>query len=477
MSTVSDYAGHDALALAALIKRGEASGREILDLALEGLAACNPRLNAVVRVMEKEARAQLERGLAEGPLAGVPYLLKDLNVHYRGVPTTNGSRLFADVVPERDSIYTERVRAAGLVVIGKSNTPEFGLNASTEPQLHGATRNPWSPARSAGGSSGGSAAAVAAGIVPVAHATDGGGSIRIPAAHCALFGLKPTRGRVTMGPHVGEGWSGLSTGHAVTRSVRDSAAILDATHGPWDGDPYRAPPVARPFLEEVGRDPGRLRIALWTGGLAGEAVSPECAAGARAGARLCEALGHEVETLAPDIDGEGFLAAMRVIVSCNVANVLAMRSEELGRPVARGEVETITARFAEEGARFTGRDYAGAVFRIHETGRRLAAFFERCDVLLSPTLADPPLPLGTFDMTGGDLDRYCERLFAAIPFTPLYNVTGCPAATLPLHWTQDGLPVGVQIGARFGAEALLFRLAAQIEAERPWAGRRAPLSP
>ena len=474
MNTMDEYTSRDALALAALVKRGEASAREILALSLERLAARNPDLNAVVRVMEEEAHAQVDRGLPKGPFEGVPYLLKDLYIHYRGVPTTNGSRLFADFVPERDSVYTERVRAAGLVVIGKSNTPELGLNASTEPRLHGATRNPWSAGRSAGGSSGGSAAAVAAGIVPVAHATDGGGSIRIPAAHCGLFGLKPTRGRVTMAPCTGEGWSGLSTGHAVTRSVRDSAALLDATQGPASGDPYRAPPVERPFLDEVGRDPGRLRIALWTEGLAGEAVSPECAAGARAAARRCESLGHEVETRAPDIDGALFRDAMRVIVSSNVANVLAMRGETLGRPVAAGEVETITARFADEGARFTGRDYAGALFRIHETGRRLAAFFERYDVLLSPTLADPPLPLGTFDMMGEDLDRYCERLFAGIPFTPLYNVTGCPAATLPLHHTPGGLPIGVQIGTRFGGEALLLRLAAQLETERPWAAAPAP---
>ena len=474
MSMTNEYAAHDALGLAALIKRGEASAREILDLSLERLAACNPDLNAVIRVMEEEARARVDQGLPKGPFEGVPYLLKDLYIHYRGVPTTNGSRLFADFMPDRDSIYTERVHAAGLVVIGKSNTPEFGLNASTEPRLHAATRNPWSAARSAGGSSGGSAAAVAAGIVPAAHATDGGGSIRIPAAHCGLFGLKPTRGRVTVGPFAGEGWSGLSTGHAVTRSVRDSAALLDATQGPASGDPYRAPPVERPFLDEVGRDPGRLRIALWTEGLAGETVSPDCVAGARAAARLCESLGHEVETQRPGIDGEVFRDAMRVIVSSNVANVLAMRSEALRRPVAAGEVETITARFAEEGMRLTGQDYAGALFRVHETGRHLADFFERYDVLLSPTLADPPLPLGTFDMMSEDLDRYCERLFAGLPFTPLYNVTGCPAATLPLHWTPEGLPAGVQIGARFGAEALLFRLAAQIEVERPWAARRPP---
>ena len=475
MAGFDDYESYDALGLAALVRTGEVTAEELLDAALGRLDARDPALNAVVHRMDDDARAAIAAGLPDGPFRGVPYMLKDLYLLADGHPTTNGSRLFADFVADHDSTYVARLRAAGLVLTAKTNTPEFGLNMTTEPALHGPTRNPWGLGLSAGGSSGGSAAAVAAGILPAAHATDGGGSIRIPAAQCGLFGLKPTRARNPAGPDIGEGWSGLSTGHAVTRSVRDSAALLDATNGPAPGDPYVAPAPARAYAAEVGADPGSLRIALLDHGMAGEAIDPECVHASRDAAKLCESLGHRVEPAVPEVDVPSYREAMRVIISANVRNTLDARAQARGRAVDEArEVETMTRLFAEEGARLPSAAYARAIVTLHTTGRRFARFFATYDVLLSPTIASPPLPLGTFDMMGDDLDTYCNALFEAIPFTPLYNVTGCPAATLPLHWTADGLPVGVQLGAQFGDEATLFRLAAQLEAARPWADRRPP---
>ena len=475
MNGFAEYDQYDAIGLAELIRDGQVSATEVLGAAIVRVETLNPRLNAVVHTMYDEARESIDAGLPNGPLAGAPYMLKDLYVLYTGVPTRNGSRLFADFVADHDSTLTERCRAAGLVIMGKTNTPEFGLNASTEPVLHGPTLNPYDPARSAGGSSGGAAAAVAAGMVPAAHATDGGGSIRIPAANCGLFGLKPTRARNPAGPDLGEGWSGLGIGHAVSRSVRDSAALLDATHGPAPGDPYSAPAPERPFSEEVGADPGKLRIAVMTEGRLNESVDPECAAAARNAASLCADLGHIVEEAAPDYDAEGLRWAMRVIIASNVRNLIDLRSAALGRAATEQEVETITLRFAEEGGRLKSADYARAIQVVHSIGRRFGTFFQDYDLLLSPTLAQPPLPLGTIDMMGDDLDHYFGDLWNRIPFTPPFNVAGHPAASLPLHWTDDGLPVGVQLGAGFGDEAALFRVASQLEEASPWSDRRPSL--
>ncbi|MGH6959589.1 MAG: amidase, partial [Dongiaceae bacterium] len=321
-------------------------------------------------------------------------------------------------------------------------------------------------------SSGGAAAAVAAGMVPAAHGTDGGGSIRIPAANCGLFGLKPNRGRNPAGPDVGEGWSGLACGHALTRSVRDSAALLDASSGPAPGDPYWAPPPARPFLQEVGAKPGHLRIALKKKTITGTPVHPECVKGVEAAARLCEELGHRVEEAMPEFDFVGLRWAIGVIIAANLRNGLDMRLDALKRTQKEDDVERITALWAEQGRRHTARDYARALFVVHGVGRRFGEFFRKYDVLLSPTVAEPPLPLGSTDMMSGDLDAYNERLFRLIPFTSQFNVSGGPAASLPLHWTPDGLPVGIQFGADFGNEAVLFRLAAQLEQAQPWRQKR-----
>ncbi|HLB80264.1 MAG TPA: amidase [Dongiaceae bacterium] len=474
MAAFREYDAHDALGLAALIAKKQVSAAEVLEAAIERVEAANPRLNAVVHKLYDEARRTIAAGLPAGPLAGVPYMLKDLYLLYRGAPVSNGSRLFDGFVADHDSTLTERLRAAGLVVMGKTNTPEFGLSATTEPAALGPARNPWDPTRSAGGSSGGAAAAVAAGMIPAAHATDGGGSIRIPAAHCGLFGLKPTRARNPAGPDVGEGWSGLGCGHALTRSVRDSAALLDATHGPAPGDPYWAPPPARPYREEAATEPGRLRIALTTAAPTGVPVHPECVAAAEAAARLCADLGHVVEEAAPSFDAAAMSWAMRVIIASSLRSAIDLRCRALGRELDDGDVERITALWAEEGARYTGADYVRALVVIHGIGRRFGAFFETYDLLLSPTVAQPPPPLGVLDMMSGDLEDYYAKLSALVPFTAQFNVTGCPAASLPLHWSADGLPIGVQFGARFGDEATLFRLAAQIERARPWDRRRPP---
>src|SRR6266545_165970 len=370
-----EFESFDGLGLAGLVRRGDVSPAELLDAAVSRVEARNPELNAVVTRLYDQARAAIAAGLANGPFTGVPYLLKDLGAHYAGTVTSFGSALFKDFVLDHDSEITARLRRAGLVIFGKTNTPEMGLAASAEPRLFGTTRNPWKLGHSAGGSSGGSAAAVAAGMVPMAHATDGGGSIRIPASCCGLFGLKPTRARTPMGPDAGEGWGGASVGHAVTRTVRDSAALLDATSGPDVGDPYSAPPPTRPFLDEVGRDPGRLRIALTTRPWNGQDVDPECAEAARAAARLCERLGHRVEEARPDVDAGALGAASRIVVSANIRATLEARAAALGRELGPADVERITWARAAEGRASTAADYARSIGVMHRAGRVVARFF------------------------------------------------------------------------------------------------------
>ena len=470
-----DYARYDGLGLAELVRRREVSPAELLDAAIARMDATNHDINAVVCRLDDQARASVAAGLPAGPFTGVPYLLKDLGAHYQGAVTSFGGALFKDFVPDHDSEITIRLKRAGLVIVGKTNTPELGLASSTEPRLFGPTRNPWNLAHSAGGSSGGSAAAVAAGVLPMAHATDGGGSIRIPASACGLFGLKPTRARNPMGPDAGEGWGGASVGHAVTRTVRDSAALLDATSGPDVGDPYWAPPPARPFLEEVGRDPGHLRIAITTTAWNGQAVDPECAEATRAAARLCERLGHGVEEASPVFDAPALGAATLVIIGANLRVALEARAASLGRELGPADVERITWIRALDGHTTRAADYARAIGVVHRTGRRVAPFFRRFDVLLTPTMCRPPHPLGVIDMMTDDLDRYGQAVLGTIAFTSLWNACGNPAMSVPLAWSRAGLPMGVQFVAGFGDEATLFRLGAQLEAAQPWTARKPPL--
>ena len=470
--TFNDYENYDALGLAELIRNGEVSTKEVLETAIERIESVDGGINAVVYKMYDQARQAIAEGLPDGPFRGVPFMLKDLNLLCAGVPLSNGSRLFKDFVPDHDATLTERYRAAGLVIMGKTNTPELGICATTESQLLGPCLNPWNPAHSAGGSSGGAAAAVSAGMLPMAHATDGGGSIRIPAAQCGLFGLKPSRARVPAGPDVGEGLNGLSAAHCVSRSVRDSAALLDATHGPAPGDPYAATTPTRPFLQEVGADPGKLRIALMTTTFDGTNVHPECSNAAEQAAALCSELGHTVEVATPDISSEEVAYVWRILSTVNLWNLIAARAQALGREPQPDDVEPITWLWAQEGKTVPATDFARAIPLMHGIGRRLGMFFEKYDVLLSSTMANPPLPLGHMDMTGTDLDAYYQELMSEIPFTPLFNVSGGAAMTVPLHWSADDLPVGVHFGAALGTEPMLFRLAAQLEQAKPWRQRR-----
>ena len=474
MGVMRDFERYDGLGLAELVKMRAVTSKELLTSAVECIEARNPAVNAVVNRLYDQADAAIGAGLPSGPFTGVPYLLKDLGVFYAGTVTSAASAFFRDAVADHDSEIVARMKRAGLVIMGKTNTSEFGLSTSVEPKLFGPTRNPWNLEFSAGGSSGGAAAAVASGMLPIAHATDGGGSIRIPASCCGLFGLKPTRARTPMGPDLGENWSGASTGHAVTRSVRDSAALLDATGGPDVGDPYWAPPPRGPYLAEVGVDPGQLNIAFTTRAWSGHSVHPECLAAVAEAAKLCESLGHRVEEASPVIDEETHNKARRLVIGASTRTTLEARGKALGREPRPEDVETFTWAAAESGRQFTASDYAGAIRVLHQIGRVAGRFFNRYDVLITPTLCEPPYRLGVLSMSNNDPQAYLRALLGTIAFTSLFNTAGNPAMSVPLHWSADGLPIGVQFTASFGDEATLLRLAAQLEAARPWADRRPP---
>ena len=471
MAGFAEYDRYDALGLAELVRRRELSPDELLDAALSRVAERNPLVNAVVMPLEDHARKAIAAGIPDGPFRGVPYLMKDLTASITGIPMTRGSRFFADSPPATaDSEHVSRLKRAGLVIFGRTNTCELGLSLTCEPQLHGPTRNPWDLTRISGGSSGGAAAATAARMVPMAHATDGFGSIRAPAACCGLVGLKPTRGRNTMAPFLGEGLGGLAAEHAVTRSVRDCAALLDATAGPGAGDPYAAPPPARPFLHEVGANPGRLRIAYTRRAPNGAPVSADSAALLAEIVRVCAGLGHEVTEADPEVDGEVIVPTFLTLIAANTAvNVESHPSK--GRPPRPDEVERVTWAMYERGRRVTGADYVRATQAAHRLGRQMAAFHAAHDVLLTPGLAAPAVKLGWIDMMLEDADEYWRRVFTFSPFTVWFNLTGQPAMMLPLGATDAGLPLATQLVGRFGDEATLFRLAAQLEAARPWAGR------
>ena len=474
MLTFPEYETFDAVGLAALIRRGDIAPEVVLTAAIERMDARNAAVGAVVHRMDEEARRTLAARVA-GPFAGVPYLLKDLNVLYAGQPTRNGSRSFETYLADHDSTIVRRLKAAGLIIAGKTTTPEYGVGPCAEPAAQNiVARNPWDLSRTPGGSSSGAAAAVAVGMVPAAHATDGGGSIRIPASWCGLFGLKPTRARNPVGPDVGEGWSGLGVGHAITRSVRDAAALLDATHGPEPGAPYVAPAPVRPFLEEVAIPPGRLRIGVARTSPTGTRLHPDVVAATDAAAQLCAGLGHIVEEAVPDLDGWAMAWAYRLVIGANLANLVDQRGNALGKPLGAGDVEPVTRMWADEGRRRSAVEYTRMTQIIHAIGRQLAAFFARYDVLLSPTVGEPPLPIGEISMQNGNLDSYIAQVWNLIPFTLPINFAGTPAATLPLHWSAGGLPIGVQIATRFGDEATIFRLAGQLEQARPWFNRRPP---
>lgn len=471
---LGEYAAHDATALAALVRGGEVTPSQLLETAIAAVQAVDPALNAVVLRFDDAARQAIAAGLPEGRFHGVPFLLKDLTAHAKGQITSSGWVARADAVVDHDSELVARYRRAGLVIFGRTAVPELAMNWSTESRLYGQTRNPWAPDRSSGTSSGGTAAAVAAGIVPMAHGNDGGGSIRVPASACGVFGLKPSRHRNPAGPVAGDIWQGMVCEHALTRSVRDSAALLDATAGIDVGAFHNAPPKARPFVEEVGQAPGRLRIALSTDAPYGAPTHPDCIAAAEDAAALCESLGHIVERAAPPLPPEGW-EAFRAFITVEYAADMLAEERRLGRTLTESDFAPVMWRMIVEGRATSGVAVAQATTVLHRITRDYGRFFETYDVYLSPTLAVPPVPLGFFSLDV-DPDEHWRSYLGFMPYTHVFNITGQPAMSVPLFWNAAGLPIGVQFAGRVGDEATLFRLAGQLEAARPWRQRIPPIS-
>ncbi len=461
----------DATALAGLVKNKKVKAKELVETTIEHIEKLNPQLNAVVTPMYDEAIKAAKGKIPAGPFAGVPFLLKDLVASYRGVRMTFGTKNMKNYIPDHDSELVRRYRKAGFIIVGKTNTPELGLTPVTESKLLGPCRNPWDLNRTPGGSSGGSAAAVAAGIVPAAHGNDGGGSIRIPASCCGLFGLKPTRARNSLAPDVGDAMSGLVCEHVLTRSVRDSAAILDATRGYVPGDPYMAPEPVRPYAEEIKKKPGRLRIAYFAQTLDGEEIHADCAKALEDAARLCRKLGHKLTQKSPIVDRKILGRAFNVIWAANCAATIDWIAEISGRKPNHEDYEPLTWALYEQGKKFTSGDYLTAVEKIQGISRDVARFFLDFDIFMTPTLGEPPLTIGELDATPDDPLKGWRRSAKFVPFTPLCNATGQPAMSVPLCWNEQNLPIGIQFVGRYGDEATLFRLAAQLEKARPWAQR------
>ena len=472
-----DLSRLDATAQAQLVRDGEATAAELAEAAIARIEAGNDAVNAVIHPLFEQGLEAARGELPDGPFRGVPFLLKDLGAAFAGQPLHLGMSYLKerDFRAPVDTYLAQRFRAAGLVTIGKTNCPELGILPTTEPRAYGPSRNPWSLEHSTGGSSGGSAAAVASGMVPMAHANDGGGSIRIPAANCGLVGLKPSRQRISEGPLVGDFMSGLTAELCVSRSVRDTAALLEAVHGPAPGDPYVAPPPTRPYTEEIGADPGKLRIALWTETVIEQDADPEVVAAARAAAAALEGLGHAVEE--PDMSG---LAAIDMVEpflvrwAAGQAQALDQLGMVGGAPIGPEDVEPLTWALAEIGRSRSAGEYLSAVGQHQLLARLIAGIHESgFDLLLTPTLGEPPPPLGAFDDSGDPMAAF-ERAFLSGCFTAAFNATGQPAISLPLHWSEDGLPIGVQLVAPLGREGLLLQVASQLEQAVPWADRIAP---
>jgi amidase len=468
-----EYGDYDGVGLADLVRKKQLSAGELLDEAITRTAKVDPQINAVVVKHYDFAQRQIDRGLPDGPLAGVPFLLKDLEF-LEGTRTTSGAEVYKDAVAAHTGTLVQRFLDAGVTIFGKSSTPEFGLMPTTESRLFGPTRNPWNLAHSSGGSSGGAGAAVAARIVPVAHASDGGGSIRIPASASGVFGLKPTRARNPLGPERGEGWSGFSCGHVLSISVRDSAVMLDAVHGPEPSSPYVAPSPQRPFAEEVGRDPGRLRIAFTDKSPYGDAIDPEIAAAVREVAILLAGLGHHVEERAPVLAADPAVV-MATIVSANTGLAVRLAEQQFGRVMTESDFERLTLATARNAQKATATDYVAAQLGAFRISRGLATFFETLDVFLCPTLCSPPLRIGELDSMSEDLSHIPPILRRYMPATSMFNMSGQPAMSVPLAWNAAGLPIGMMFAARFGDEATLFRLAAQLEQTRPWKQKLPPV--
>jgi amidase len=484
-----EFDEHDATGLAELVRTRAIGAAELVEAAIARIEARNPALNAVVHTQFERARREAAQP-GTGRFAGVPFLLKDLGAEDAGEPSTGSCQLGSAWRADRDSELVARYKRAGLIILGRTNTPELGIMGTTEPAFRGPTRNPYSPTHSSGGSSGGSAAAVAARMVPAAHASDGGGSIRIPASHCGLVGLKPTRGRNPQGPFGGERWAGLVEDHVLTRSVRDTAALLDATAGPDDGAPYQVRDPVRPFTAEVGQPPGTLRIAFAAQALFADTLHPDCAAAVADAAALARSLGHEVEEAVPTFDRAALIRAYLLVVAAGVSGEIAVAATRAGRPARVRDVEPTTWLLHVVARTLTAADHAAAVADIRRAARQVATFFTRYDVLLTATTARPPVTLGELAPTRMEqfqmgllrraplralvlraLDEAAHGPLAATPNTQLFNMTGQPAISLPLSWNAAGLPIGTQWVAPFGREDILLRLASQLEAARPWSKR------
>lgn len=468
---LAEYEKLDAVAMAQLIRRRQISASELLEAAIARAEAINPVLNPINLRHYELARAAAKMRPLDGPLAGVPFLLKDLGIQLKGTITSNGCTFFKDAVADADSTLTERYRKAGLVIFGKTTSPEFGQTATTESRLWGLTRNPWNPAYSSGGSSGGAAVAVATGIIPAAHASDGGGSIRIPASHCGLFGLKPSRGRVPTGPKALESWLGLSMQHAITRSVRDSALLLQVSQGPESGSRTAPPVIAGNLLEAIRRPAKGLRIALMETNPFGAPIHPECLEAVRKTAKLCQQLGHHVEIAAPVLPIADMFGGMGVVTATGMLYTVRNREKLLGREVREDEMEPLNWRSLQLAKGYTAEQLYRARAAFDEGGRVLDEFLGRYDLILSPTTAALPPKLGEISL---DLpyEEFAREAMKASPFTAMFNMSGHPAMSVPLHWTPDKLPIGSQFAGRHGDELTLLRLAAQLEQAVPWENHR-----
>jgi amidase len=478
MTKTNELGWLDATAQAELIRNKEITPLELVDNSIRLIEQLNPKLNAVITPIFEQARKTASSDIPPGPFRGVPFLMKDIGAALGGVPMSMGTALLKDYIPDHDSELTIRYKKAGLIILGKTNTPELGLIPTTEPRLFGPTRNPWNLQRSTGGSSGGAAAAVISGMVSIAHGNDGGGSIRIPSSCCGVFGLKPTRARNSLSPDFGDMLSGLVCEHVLSRSVRDSAAILDATAGPVSGDPYWAPPQQRPFLQEVETDPGQLHIAYSMNSTMEEFIHPDCKQAVEDTARLLESLGHVVEEAAPEltIETEALTQAFLTVWHAGCASTIDMIMQVAGISPQPDFFEPLTWFLYEQGRKYTASEYLRSIILTQRLTREIAAFHQKYDVMLTSVLAQPPVPIGTFDVREGEVPSDAwDRIGAYAPLTPLQNITGQPAMSIPLFWNQEGLPIGLHFVGRFGDEATLFRLAAQLEEARPWANRRPPI--
>jgi len=485
----------DATAQAERVRRGEVHPTELVEQAIAAIEQVNPTLNAVIHRMYEQARAAAKRALPDGPFRGVPFVVKDLDGWLAGEPYTQSCRLSKDFVPTEDAEIIARMKRTGVIIVGKTNTPELGLLGITEPALHGPTRNPWNPDHTPGGSSGGTAAIVAARAVAMGHGGDGGGSIRIPASACGLFGLKPTRGRNPLGPVIGEAWGGYVQPGVITRSVRDCAAMLDATQGPDPGAPYASPPRARPYVDELRTPPRKLRIAFSTGAQLGRDTHVDVRTAVTDAAALCASLGHELEEAVLPIDKDALVAAYFTQIAVGTAAAVEYTGTWVGRTPRPADFEPETWLLATIGRKLSALDLQRSRDACQAAGRQLARFFQRYDLFLDGTLAYPPIKVGQLALKPAEkaalaalrvvspkfvLDKVLAELgtnaLAMTPNTQVANQTGVPAMSVPLWWNPAGLPIGVQLTAPFGDEATLFQLAAQLEGARPWTARIPPIA-